>query len=338
MKIFQLRGEISVKMLLCNLFCCFFLLKVCSSKVQEIVSDGRDCTPDSMIISEINWNYFDAQHSVSLIDKTSEPIGILFKCSKEKQYRPFYKISDIRFINVSPRKDSISPLPTTNGFFIRTKSQTDVRELIKIISSQNSLSKLMILLLNGTHEEAREILDEAFQVYKILNVAVLLTDENSLIELVMQNPYGKVKTPQIVTYKFSSNDEDAQRNIFKMKKFMKLRVKNLNGHSLKVNIFDFPMISKVERDKSGKISHYSYVDGDSLTAMAKIMNFTPIYDENVTGKYGSQFVNGTFSGSLADLEYERVELAVNPRLISDQYNIISFSTAHYYGPPLFRHT
>lgn len=80
------------------------------------------------------------------------------------------------------------------------------------------------------------------------------------------------------------------------------------------------MLSKSVYDSSGNISHFTGLNGDTIGLLAEIMNFTPIYVPSKDGAYfGSQVEGGNFTGSLAALENEQVDLAAIARFITN-YN------------------
>jgi hypothetical protein len=305
-----------------KLFFPFFLFKTAFSDIEnnlikQTVKDSHSCSTNQETVAEINFHYFEEQHYRILVDLSSKADSNIFKCIKKHQFQPIEIINDIKLIKIPSKKESISAFSRSYGFIIVSETVKEAFDIVKAIQSQNPRSKLLVLLENCTNDEAQEILREAFHKHKMLNVAVLLfTNE---VELLMYNPYSgtlKVRNPQFIKFRFTSENDFDQ-----MKIFMNERVRNLQGFPLKVNIFEFPMVSKPEYNDEGKISHYSYVDGEQLSVIAKSMNFKPIYDETFTAKYGFQFPNGTFVGALAEIEYERVELLANPRLISDLYNV-----------------
>ena len=203
--------------------------------------------------------------------------------------------------------------------------------MLKIVSSLNSVSKTMVFLYNEPEEKAQEILLKAFHRYKMLKSAVaLINDVNengkyiqTTVSVLMYNPFSDNSDGEnLQMAKFQFSGANYFETFKDMKLFMENRLKNLQKFPFRINIFEYPMISKAERDGNGAITHFSYVDGDTLTSIAKCMNFTLVYERTTEDNffYGFQHPNGTFVGSLADVEYNRVELVANPRLISDTYN------------------
>ena len=59
------------------------------------------------------------------------------------------------------------------------------------------------------------------------------------------------------------------------------------------------MLSQAVYDSSGNITHYKYVNGETVRIMAEMMNFTPIYIQSDDGALlGSQIEDGSFTGNI----------------------------------------
>lgn len=291
-----------------------------------------NCNPMTKLLVDINFHFFEDQHAMTVIDTSDLSIGNVFKCLNGNQFRPMdiFPNSSLVHIRRKTEKSSVSYSSVTHGFLIKILVH-EIKETLRIIAVQNPRSKVMVLLNKDEEKHARKILHDAFHDFKMLMTAVAITsyesrerkNANTTIKIIMFNPYygnKKIRDPQFVNFEVTT--ENSNQLFADIKNFMKIRLKNLHEFPFRVNIFEYPMISKAERDESGKISHYSFVDGDTLSTIAKCMNFTPLYDRLFEDEatYGFQYPNGTFTGSLADIEYDRVELVANPRLISDAYN------------------
>jgi hypothetical protein len=287
------------------------------------------CNPTTNLVANISFHYFADQHSLTMINALSKSITSVMKCFKGNQFRPMNFFNDLKLIDSIPRTSSSSVCShsLTHGFLLKISS-VDVEEALGMISKLNPRSKLMVFLSDETEKVAERVLFEAYHKFKMLTVAVTLINDvyknegsvETTITVIMYNPFAQTIYDQLV--KFPISHQNILETCKQMDSFMMNRLRNLQGFPFRVNIFDYPMISKAVRNEQGKITHYSYVDGDTLTAIGKRMNFTPVYDETSNNRflYGFQYPNGTFVGSLADVEYDRVELVANPRLISDAYN------------------
>lgn len=277
-----------------------------------------------MIVSEIYFRYFEDQHSVTLVDSSKNPIANAFGCFQGLLFRPvdiFSSLSHLR-LNITDKKNSVSSYTLTEGFVLKIPA-TELTSALKLIGNYNPRTKVLALLYEMTPQEMKTILHQAYHDFKILgvgciNIKVEYLDGNltPTIELYMSNPFVKNESSLSI---FRFTPQNVNQMLAEIDHFIETRVRNLKGFPLRISIFEYPMVSKPEFDENGKITHYSFVDGDQITALAKHMNFTPVYVDPEYAKYGFQFPNGTFVGSLADIEYGKADVAANPKLIAD-YN------------------
>lgn len=294
------------------------------------IYDAVECNPITTLIVEINFQYYKDQHFMTLIDLSPIQTANVFKCLDK--FRPVDVFNDLNQINLGAALDtsSVSSYPITHGFCIKG-SLTEMRFLIKLIAAYNPLTKLLIILMDESVEIAKQILREAFHDHKILNTGIMRVNDvyenrryvTTTVSFMMYNPFSGDRVnrkPEFVDFAFTSTNSLQQFDA--MKSFMEKRTRNLHGFPFRVNIFELHMVSAAHRDQNGKITNFSYVDGDTLSTIADLMNFTPIYERthDDKDKYGFQFPNGTFSGGLADVEYGYVEIAANPKIISTSYN------------------
>jgi hypothetical protein len=102
----------------------------------------------------------------------------------------------------------------------------------------------------------------------------------------MYNPFAGDKEERQPEYMVLEFDLfTAPDNFPLMKQFVNDRISNLHQYPLKVNIFDFPMISKKEEDDTGTVIQYSYVDGETVRVLSERLNFTIIYFDSPDGEF-----------------------------------------------------
>lgn len=291
-----------------------------------------DCNSLTDLIVEINFKYFDDQHTITLIDSSTNPTASAFKCLGGNKFRPLLIVSNVNLVKRRKTTDrsSVSSFSTTEGFLINSKL-TELPGILRTVAAHNPRSKVMAMLFQESEVEAQKVLHEAFHVHKMLKVSVLLLNDvhengvylKSFLNLVMYNPFsGKGNTrekSQFINLDFTTFNQ--LQRVEEMKGFIEQRVKNLHGFPLRISMFDYPMVSKKVVDVNGRTSHYDYVDGDIVSTFANLMNFKCDYENNSDNyfKYGFQYPNGTFVGSLSYIEDEKADLAGNPKLIAD-YN------------------
>lgn len=285
------------------------------------------CDENSWIASRLIFAYFDDQAFMTVVDSSGLPHCLnLLSCEGTYYFRALSVYSSFEKINFGPKitDGSLSSFPTTHGYFIRAMSEEFETKLFLKLSSFNPRTSLMFSLVNVDLEASKEWLRLGYDKYKMLNIVAMCyqpkIEEGFTISieiyLCLYNPFSEVQ-PDIICLNF--NPFNLEENLKKVEVFRKKRIENLRGYPLKINIFEYGMKSVAVYDDKGKISHYTYPDGELLNSIAKSMNFTPVYLENQKAKYGFQFANGTFTGSLAATEYGKADLVANPRLIAD-YN------------------
>lgn len=295
-----------------------------------------ECDPLRQMITIINAHYFEQQESVSIIDFSGISTGTIMMCVQTLKYMPVYILTDPWRIKLGEDidKSSVSSYPKTEGVMFKCYS-TQAQAPLAAIASHNPRAKLLIFLISNSDGKSqneanmKKVLSDAFHVHEILDVAVLMvTDEyegekylKTITKMMLYNPFSEnkgLRRPEFMNIVF--NETHFEEQVQEMKDFISSRVKNLHGYPLRVSIFEYPMISKPQYDSDGEITHYSYIDGETLTIMSKFINFTPIYTKsNTSSSYGMQLSNGTFVGSLGDVEDGFVDISANPKFIAN-YN------------------
>lgn len=285
-----------------------------SSINEEKIKIYEECDLNIEFIVGITVKYFEDQFSITIIDPSENSVANAFQCVKGSIFRAISIFDDILQIDLGVETDtsSVSSHPLTHGMFVKVGYE-DSMGLLKIIGSHNPRSKVLVHMIDCTVENAKEILKNSFDELKMLNLAIVLT-QDEIINFVLYNPFSD----EFLDLAF--NLDNVQHNFIKMTDFINDRIINLNQYPLRVNIFEFPMTSRKEENEDGGLTKYSYVDGATLHVLSEKMNFKIIYVDSLDGvKYGSQSEDGNFTGSLGTLENEQVDLLGNPRLIAN-YN------------------
>jgi hypothetical protein len=286
------------------------------------------CSESNWIGIQVIFNYFSDQAFMTVVDSSGHHHCMnSLSCEGTYYFRPVDVYNSLESINFGPKvkKGSLSSYSTAHGYFVRATLADFEKGFFEKLSIFNPRTSLMFNIVDASVEKSKELLRIGYEKYKMLNVAALCYlfkfEQGRLagydIYLCMYNPFRE-KTPEILCLNFKKSN--LEKNLITMNAFRKKRIENLQGFPLKVNIFEFQMKSLAVRDSKEELSHYTYPDGEMLMSIAKHMNFTPVYLPNHDKeKYGFQFPNGTFTGSLAATEYGKADLVANPRLIAD-YN------------------
>lgn len=280
---------------------------------------------------EVMFSYFNEQHFMTVVDIVEPHSMNLLVCKDGNDFRPVDIFNNIDVVDFGPpiATSSVSAYPTTRGIFVKSRVDELMNGFLEKLSNYNPRTKVMLSLIDVDSEEAKEVLKISFERYNLLNSAVTSLDPRFEgdqlvgfdITMCLYHPFkgnSEERSPEFVCWTFNSSN--LRENLAKMERFQIERIQNLHGYPLKISIFDYEMKSLAVYDDNGDLTHYTYPDGELMSAVANCMNFTPVYITILDGpKYGYQLPEGSFTGSLGDVEYEMVDLAANPKLIVD-YN------------------
>ena len=286
------------------------------------------CNDLQTVTTEVLFSFFKDQAFITVVDFNTglQHSTNAISCNQNQQFRPLDIYNSNENLNLEViDSGGLSSYPTSHGYFIQTNLKDFENGLFEKLAKANPKICLMINIVDLTLEESKNQLKIGYEKYKMLNTAALCTvrkfgsDESTeyTINICLYNPFREEFSD---TFCIEFDLLNLDQNLKIMENFRRERIENLQGYNLKVNIFEYDMKSVAVFDKKGKLSHYTYPDGEILNFIARYMNFTPVYIKNDDGdNYGYQDGNGNFTGSLAALEYEKADLVANPRLIAD-YN------------------
>lgn len=294
------------------------------------IYDALTCNEVTEVVVEVARNYLEDQHSVTVIDITNLPVASSFKCSKGNTFRPVDIITEVKQIQARTKfeRSSVSTFPLSEAFLINTDLKM-AKTILPLVSFYNPRMNILAVVWSAKLADIKTLLRTAFEEHKLLSFGVLDIQEiyergeyvKSTVSIILYNPFYGNQThrdPQFLHLDFT---ERRLEMLVKMKEFIKLRLTNLHGFPLEMNIFEYPMVAEAKYDENGKLQQYLYADGEIIIILSKLMNFTPVFNNNSgnEGMYGYQLPNGTFVGSLGDIENNRVAFAANPMTIAD-YN------------------
>lgn len=286
------------------------------------------CDDLQTVTAEVLFSYFKDQAFITVVDFNTglQHSTNAISCNRDHYFRPLDIYDSNENLNLEViASGGLSSFPTSHGYFIRTNLKDFENGLFEKLAKANPKIGLMINIVDLTLDESKNQLKIGYEKYKMLNTAAMcyipkFENENGMqyeINICLYNPFHE-DSPETFCIEF--NLLNLNENLKIMENFRKKRIENLQGYNMKVNIFEYDMKSVAVFDKKGKLSHYTYPDGEILNFIAKYMNFTPVYITNTDeDNYGYQDANGNFTGSLGALEYEKADLVANPRLIAD-YN------------------
>lgn len=236
---------------------------------------GLECSMDVSLAFDIVTFYFKKQHSVTVIDFSDNPVLSSLKCRNSNL--PVYQFDNWSKVNLGERihDSGLSAYSITRGFLIKSGFK-DIILLLPMVAEFNPQGKLLLSLDFGSFEEAKELLEISYHNHSMLDVAVILyfseydkgeyTGMNTSVCL--YNPFTSdvtIKPREFRCFNFTKSAAPFND----MYKFIKNRVRNLNQHPLRIDIFEEVMLSKAVRNANGMITNYIYPDGDTVTYLSR---------------------------------------------------------------------
>lgn len=166
------------------------------------------------------------------------------------------------------------------------------------LSSINPLANIILFIHDMETFGARKILTSAWTSYKMLNLMIVDVMEGCCF---LFNPF----TDKVIRV--------ALEEEFDFRKFSMERISDLNGYPLKINVFDCLMLCRVLKKKK-----YELACGEILDSFKRTMNATLEYVEpHDNEEFGYIHPNGTYMGALGEIEYNRVDIAVDLRIMAE---------------------
>lgn len=178
-------------------------------------------------------------------------------------------------------------------------------EVFPRILDNNPKQKILAILKDFESEKISEILEYGNEKFKLCRLYI--ADAKSFIE---SSPEIEIFTRHALAAggakikKFSFNGTHSKElKFFEQKRF-------LQWNKNPMRIFFFKAYLRAKIDKKFNVESLGLLDGEILKIFAEKFNFTIMFvfsPDNET--YGYRMENGTFTGSLGMLEYERADMA-----------------------------
>lgn len=159
----------------------------------------------------------------------------------------------------------------------------------------NPPAKMMFVSKNVDEVLAETVFTKAFKMHKILRL-ILIDTVNGCYYL--YNPFKKL----IITFDVSKPIDFVA--------FNRNRVLNLHQFKLLFNAFPSPSYCKISKDRT----KFSWMCNEILRTFQKFMNISTEYVEPLSGwNYGSDLLNGSYTGGIRELEEQRVNFSTTIR-------------------------
>lgn len=305
---------------------CALLQQVRAIQPLLLPSGGIHCNKELELAFDIAVEYFKRQHSFTILDFSPEPITSTFVCTDGTKFMSYYQFDAWTKVNLGAKiaENGLSSYSTTRGFFLKF-GIIQALILIPLVADHNPAARVMISLVDGTYDQARMLLKVAYDDFKMLDVIIVMffSDyENGKIigtniTQCLYNPFEGSEHERFPKFEcFNTTQSDTSLN--KIESFIQHRTKNLHRYPLRVHIYEEILLSRAVLNPNGGIDHYKYVDGDSITQISRLMNFTPVYVHDTgNAKDGYKLPNGTFIGSIGAIENDIADLTAIPSLIAE---------------------
>jgi hypothetical protein len=241
--------------------------------------------------------------------------------------------------NVSPRRLWKNLTVLHQAFILVVEKEDAVIQFLKFIQQnstypflRNPRGNFLIIFLetseNGQDEANRNYAENKYSfllraLWKELDIL------NAITMVIKYSNYRTLKGGRIVQLATFNPFIDSlnsrgklivynKNNVFNFARSYSDRLSNLRGYPVRISLFP-RRLSSFPSHPGDKVVDYIGVDGFFMRNLAKKMNFTVIAGSPEDGEeYGYMFENnGTFTGSLGDILYERVEISLNSRFVKE---------------------
>lgn len=204
---------------------------------------------------------------------------------------------------------------------------------MELISKKDQNAKVILIITNSTYQQVKELLEKCWKQYSMLNIVVVHTikkliqddqeyllpefeEEDFKFEMNIIDPFKITDGVRGHVYRFPM-----LQKVFLTKTILDIldyRLKNVRKYPLRICIFEYNGTALVQERVNGTPIRYMGMDGDIIHTLVQKMNFTPIYFAPRSGiRFGTIQENGTYTGSLAEVESGDADILANLRPILD---------------------
>lgn len=147
-------------------------------------------------------------------------------------------------------------------------------------------------------------------------ILVEFSEDDYKFEIDLMDPFKLVQEKRGFVYRFPMLHKG--NLIQTIMDLVHVRLMDVRKYPLKICIFEYNGTALVQETKNGTPTRYMRMDGDIIHTLVQKMNFTPIYYPPEHGSFfGSLLDNGSFTGSLAEVENGNADILANMRIILD---------------------
>lgn len=223
------------------------------------------------------------------------------------------------------------------GYVYASDSKHMLMRGLEILQRNHSNAKIVIILSQSSATDLTDLMKIIWEKYNMLNVVALLLNiflstsksisaleqrinkhySTHRLDAILYNPFIENDDEKGRFYIFSgSKDNDLESVSKKILRMHRERTFNAYQHPLRVGMFNLFGLAQSVEDKNGSIYRYNLPDGEMINAVTKAINFKPIFiNPPNNSMYGGVTQNGTFTGVLGLLEYGKVDVTFNVRVL-----------------------
>jgi hypothetical protein len=278
--------------------------------------------PDSPTVTVTNiLQDISSSQPVVLSHHTHSQVSFRGSCENEQVCRPIGKA-------------------TVFVVFVDGNKTNEVSKILKMLKQMvhwNSRAQFIFILFRA-YKNLEKILSLIFRICwrdQIFNVLLFdIQTETRLttlknISAYLYSPFSQyTKTTTMIPLSFNSHENSVCK--YNRQSLFFDRLRDLNGYSLRVSMFDQPPKSIMKIREDNKTYSIEGEDGMLLSALAKHMNITPIVTtpkDNLD--MGFRRSDGIVTGSTGDVVYNRADISFNSRFLrSDYITDVEFTYPH----------
>lgn len=200
--------------------------------------------------------------------------------------------------------DELNVPSTTKSYFLTTASVSLTIKHLPLFAEINANGKWIFTTVELKQSEVESILATAWNQYKMANI-LALTFIDDKMSVVSFNPFETQNEKHGKFWYSEVNSESLLKILKKVSNIFDMKVKNLQTYFLKAT--KFLDISE----------HNKLLDAEMMKVFEKTLNTKFTFAVSRDGDYhGTRLSNGTFTGSIREVEEGLTDIAMNNRLFS----------------------
>lgn len=185
---------------------------------------------------------------------------------------------------------------------------TDLTDLLKFVWEQYNMLNIIAILLNIFKSTSKSVSELEKQINNHYS--------SHRLDAIIYNPFVPSGSRKGRFYIFSGNNHNSKSASENILTLSEQRTFNVYQYPLRIGMFNFYGLADPVKDNNQSVIGYNLPDGQMINTVIEAVNFKPIYIEPPNNSmYGGVTENGTFTGVLGLLEYGKVDVTFNIRVL-----------------------